>query len=194
MAIEQAWGHLFDAIDNLVNEKDILKVVNKEHISETPRRVVEMYKELFSGCFQDPEEVLKKGFEDTKYNEMVYVNNISFVSVCAHHFCPFFGKAHFAYIPNGKIVGLSKIPRLIKIYAKRPQVQEKLTQEIVDTFDRIIQPKGCGLVMEAEHLCMKIRGVKEETAYTRTTALRGVFMQPLARDEFLNGIRPVGKI
>lgn len=191
--IEHEWDFLRQGVDAVLGIKEIEDSIDHEHIAETPKRVVEMYKELFSGCFMDPEEVLRKGFKNDTYNEMIYMNDISFVSVCAHHWAPFFGKAHFAYIPNGKIVGFSKMPRLVKIYAKRPQVQEKLTQEIVDTFNRIIQPKGCGLVMEAEHLCMKIRGVKEETAYSRTTALRGVFMEPLARDEFLNGIRPVSK-
>lgn len=161
----------------------------KEHIEKTPHRIVASMMELFGGCFEDPESVLSTAFTEKFYDEMVYVNDIPFVSVCAHHQLPFVGKCHFAYIPNGKIVGLSKIPRMVNSYARRPQVQELLTPQIADSFMKIIQPKGCGLVMEAHHFCMMIRGVESSPSYAKTTALRGVFKKADTKHEFLNGIR-----
>ena len=167
---------------------DIAKCIDNEHIKDTPRRVVDSMMEMFKGCFEDPEKVLKVTFSD-KYDEIVYVNDISFVSNCAHHNLPFLGKMHFGYLPKGKIVGLSKIPRLIEIYARRPQVQEKLTQDIVDMFMKKVNPQGCGLVVEAWHLCMMIRGVNQRPAYTKTTALRGTFKtNESTKQEFLRGI------
>src|SRR5882724_8634137 len=179
---------LEDAFKLLFEKPDIAATISSEHIADTPRRIAKVYEFLYSGCSQDPREVLKKTFNDQKYDEMVYVNDIQFVSTCAHHGLVFFGKAHFAYLPDGKIVGLSKIPRLIEIFARRPQVQEKLTVEIVETFMEEVKPKGCGLVMEGIHLCMAIRGVENESAYTKTTAIRGCFKEPTVKSEFLDGI------
>lgn len=176
------------AIEEVVSAKEIRACANHEHTKNTPQRVVESYGELFSGCFVDPKSVLKTAFSDD-YSEMVYINDIQFVSMCMHHFLPFIGKAHFAYIPNKKIVGLSKIPRLIEVYARRPQVQEQLTRQITSEFQRVVQPKGCGLVMEAVHLCMCVRGVRQMTAFTRTSDLRGNFLRRKeVREEFLSGI------
>lgn len=163
--------------------------IEKAHVDETPARYVQSLKEYFSGCSLNPASILAKRFPNKKYDEMVYVNDIRFVSFCAHHLIPFFGKVHFAYVPGKEIVGLSKIPRMIEMFAKRPQVQEKLTVEIADCFAQTLKPKGCGVVIEAHHMCMMIRGVKKETTYSRTTALRGCFLRAKVRAEFLDGIR-----
>lgn len=163
--------------------------IDAEHIRETPERVVKALFEMLQGHFEDPRDVLKKSFKNGRYDEILYVNDISFVSLCAHHALPFFGKCHFGYLPGEYIVGLSKIPRLIEVYSKRLQIQEQLTIEIVDTFNEALKPKGCGLVIEAYHLCMAIRGVENESAYTKSTALRGVFANGTTKQEFLDGIR-----
>lgn len=158
-------------------------------IQDTPQRVVKAFGEYFAGCHEDPKEVLTKGFDSHGYDEMVFNCNIPFVSFCAHHLVPFMGRVHFAYIPDKKLVGLSKIPRLVECFAKRPQLQERLTQEIVDTFQTTIQPHGCGVVVEAVHLCMAIRGVKKEGAFTKTQAIRGCFKAaPEVKYEFLDGV------
>lgn len=185
------WDGIEKGVEEVLALPAIRKTISLDHIQETPGRVVKMYRELFAGCYYDPKEVLRKGFSDQKYDEMVYVTDISFVSMCAHHWAPFMGKVHFAYIPDGKIVGLSKIPRMVEILSRRPQVQEKLTQEIADIFMEVVKPKGCGVMAEAIHLCMAIRGIRKASR-TKTTALRGVFMQPLARDEFLSGVKTNG--
>ena len=184
------WRELEHAVQDVLEIPEIAQTIEKEHIHETPVRFVKAYQEFFGGCWEDPKLVLEKKFEEKKYDEMIYVNEIKFVSFCAHHLVPFMGRVHFAYIPNKYVVGLSKIPRLVEIYARRPQVQEKLTQEIVDTFQEVLQPKGCGCVVEATHMCMAIRGVKKDDAYMRTTALRGAFLEKdIVRQEFLDGIR-----
>ena len=187
---EPSWDwYLRKAISGLLNSEEVKKVISDDHIRDTPDRVVKAFEEYFSGVHEDPEEVLTKGFEVGTYNQMIFVKNISFVSFCAHHITPITGRVHFAYLPKEKIVGLSKIPRLIEIYARRPQVQEKMTQEIVDTFQNVVRPDGCGAVVEAVHLCMTIRGVRKENAVTRTTALKGVFTDKGIKDEFLDGIK-----
>lgn len=179
---------LEEAIGQMVKVPQIAACINGEHTAKTPERVTKAFGELFSGCWEDPQKVLVTSFSDD-YDEMVFVIDISFVSMCAHHFLPFIGVAHFAYIPEKKIVGLSKIPRLVDVFARRPQVQEKLTKEITREFQRVVQPKGCGLVMEAYHLCMAIRGVKKHSAYTKTNDMQGVFRKhPEVRAEFLAGI------
>ena len=183
-----------DAISALYSIDTVQDTIGLEHIEKTPTRVADSIFELLEGCWVDPKQELSTAFTEETYDEIVYVNSISFVSMCAHHLLPFFGKAYFGYLPDGKIVGLSKIPRLIETYSKRPQVQEKLTVEIVDTFDEVIKPKGCGLVMEGIHLCMAIRGVENESAYSRTTALRGIFKtNESTKQEFLQGIQQVSK-
>lgn len=159
---------------------------DSEHYQSTPTRVVKaLSEEMFCGYQQDPESILRV-FKEDGYDEMVAVCNVEFVSFCAHHVLPFVGKAHFAYIPNGKIVGLSKIPRLIHAYSRRLQVQERLCGEIVDMFMKQIEPKGCGIVMEAMHTCMSVRGVRQAGAVTKTSALRGVFKQTEVKSEFLS--------
>jgi len=188
------WNELATGIDSILRVPEIAASIDREHLQQTPERVTKMMREeFFSGCFHDPKSVLSRTFK-SKEDEMVYVNDIHFVSFCAHHLVPFVGKVHFAYIPNGRIVGLSKIPRLIEILAHRPQVQEKLTGEIVDNFQEVLKPKGCGVVIEAVHFCMMIRGVKKETAYTKTNALRGCFKNAATRYEFLDGVKHGGTI
>lgn len=188
-----AFNELEEALNRLYEVPAIARCITHEHVESTPKRVTEVFADLYSGCHQDPVAMLKTKFASDGYDEMVYVNNIKFVSSCAHHGLPFFGKAHFAYLPGKQIVGLSKIPRVVQILARRPQVQEKLTREIVDVFAKEMKPRGCGLVMEGYHLCMMIRGVKNDSAYTKTTALYGAFKKNASlKAEFLDGVRQVG--
>lgn len=182
-----AWSTLHIAIKHVLKEEAIADSIDADHIEETPRRVVAAWKEMMSGCLEDPHEVLRSGrFPVSKYTQMVHMSGVKVYSLCAHHLLPFIGEASFAYIPDKEIVGLSKIPRLIQIYAKRPQVQEKLTDEIVDCFVEEVKPKGCGLIIRAAHLCMECRGVREQDAITSTTALRGIFLSDSnVRQEFI---------
>jgi GTP cyclohydrolase I len=175
------------AVAQMLNTGAIGNAVSGEHVIHTPRRVVEMYEELFSGCFQSPSDALNTLFPSDS-DEMIHVKEITFFSTCQHHLLPFYGRAFFAYIPNGKIVGLSKIPRLIDVYARRPQVQEELTSQIVDAFQRIVEPRGCALMMRAYHFCCMSRGVKQPTSYTETTALRGNFKEAAVKAEFLQSV------
>lgn len=186
--VRRCFWPLVDAVENVLRTPEIIQTISMDHVSLTPLRVAAAFQQYFGGCFEDPEKVLSTGFEEKLYDQMVIESRVGFFSTCAHHLAPFFGKAHFGYIPEGKVVGLSKIPRLIEIYARRPQVQEKLTQEIVNTFDRIIQPKGCGVVIEAYHLCVASRGVECEGAVTTTTALKGCFRDDACKMEFLSRI------
>lgn len=183
---------LEDAYRKLYSHPEIAKCISAEHVQKSPERIARSLFEFYRGCWEDPKKILTTTFQNGHYDEMIYVNDIQFVSFCAHHGLPFFGKAHFAYMPHDKIVGLSKIPRLVEALAHRPQVQEKLTIDIVDTFDTVVKPTGCGMVMEAIHLCMAIRGVENESAYTKTTAIRGNFKFPAIKSEFLDGVRKTG--
>lgn len=176
------------ALKNLLHALPEGATVKREHTEKTGSRVAKMFEQFFEGCFQDPMRILAGGFL-SQADEMIYVNNISFVSTCAHHVLPFLGRVHFAYIPKGTIVGLSKIPRLVECFARRPQIQEEFTEQIVDTFMKAIHPRGCGVVVEAYHMCMSIRGIEKEEAYTMTTGLRGIFKsRPTVKQEFLDGV------
>ena len=148
----------------------------RDGLQNTPGRVGRMFAEIFSGIGTDPDEVLAVTFE-ADHDEMVLVKDIPFASVCEHHLVPFIGKAHVAYIPNedGRITGLSKLARLVDGYAKRPQVQERMTAQIADTLTRVLEPRGVLVVLEAEHLCMAMRGVKKPGSTTVTSAVRGLF-------------------
>jgi GTP cyclohydrolase I len=160
-----------------------------EHTKQTPRRVTAAYAELLSGVDKDPAEVLRTSFEESSYNQMITVESIDFMSVCVHHLLPFYGTCTFAYLPDKRIVGLSKIPRMVDILAHRPQVQERLTQQIVDVFQEVVQPLGCGALIKAWHGCVALRGVKKANARMRTTALRGYFLnKPEVKAEFLAGV------
>lgn len=147
---------------------------DREGLLETPDRVARMYAEMFGGLRKDPREPLKKTFTE-KYDEMVLVKDIGFESMCEHHLLPFIGKAHIAYIPNGKIVGLSKLGRVVEILARRPQVQERMTEDLADLVMEELQAKGVGVVLEASHSCMTIRGIRKAQSMCTTSAMRGGF-------------------
>jgi len=148
----------------------------RDGLKETPRRVAAMYREIFAGMRQDPEAVLDVTFE-AGHSEMVMVRDMPLYSMCEHHLVPWVGKAHVAYIPgkDGRITGLSKLARLVEVFAKRPQVQERLTTQIADTLEKVLRPRGVFVVIEAEHLCMTMRGVRAPGSVTVTSAVRGVF-------------------
>jgi len=158
--------------------REILSAVgedpDREGLSETPERVARMYVEMFSGLRSDPRAPLRKTFTE-KYDEMVLVKDIGFESMCEHHLLPFLGKAHVAYLPNGKIVGLSKLARVVEILARRPQVQERMTEELADLIMEQLDARGVGVVIEATHSCMTVRGVRKPTSICTTSAMRGTF-------------------
>jgi GTP cyclohydrolase IA len=159
---------------------------DREGLLETPKRVAKSMKFLTEGYASSAEEVVGKGIFKEEHDNMIMVRDIELYSLCEHHMLPFFGKAHVAYIPNGKIVGLSKIPRIVDVYARRLQVQERLTEEIAEGLCSVLQPSGVGVVIEAYHLCMMMRGVQKQNSKTITSALRGAFREdPKTRDEFL---------
>ena len=158
----------------------------REGLVKTPERVTQMYNFLTKGYTQNIDEVMNGAVFDEKYSEMVIVKDIDFFSLCEHHLVPFFGKCHVAYIPNGKIVGLSKIPRLVEVFARRLQVQERLTQQVADTLYQYLRPQGVAVVMEAKHLCMIMRGVEKLNSRATTSAMLGSFRNDeKTRSEFL---------
>jgi GTP cyclohydrolase I len=158
---------------------------DREGLRETPGRVARMYAELFSGLNQDPRELLQKTFTQ-KYDEMVLVKDIRFESMCEHHLMPFMGKAHIAYLPNGKIVGLSKLARVLEVLSRRPQVQERMTTELADLLMQELDAKGVAVVLEAMHTCMTIRGVRRSESLCTTSAMRGGFKDnQLTRSELM---------
>ncbi len=159
----------------------------REGLLKTPHRVAEAMKFLTSGYHQDVHQVLNGAIFEEKYNEMVIVRDIDVFSLCEHHLLPFYGRAHVAYIPNGKIVGLSKLPRVVDIYAKRLQVQERLTQQVAQTLYDVLQPDGVAVVIEARHMCMMMRGVEKQNSLATTSAMLGVFeKEQKTRAEFLD--------
>jgi GTP cyclohydrolase I len=159
---------------------------SREGLVGTPRRIAEMYAEVFGGIYEDPGKELRVGFEEG-HHEMVILKDIPFYSMCEHHFLPFHGLAHVGYIPNGRVVGVSKIGRVVEILAKRPQLQERLTTQIADIIVSVLEPKGVAVVIQAEHLCMTMRGVKKPGSNIVTSAMRGLFQKnPLTRSEFLS--------
>lgn len=158
----------------------------REGLVETPRRVAQMYAEIFSGLAVDPRTFLEVGFEEG-HDEMVILKDIPFYSMCEHHFMPFHGVAHVGYIPEGRVVGISKIARVVEAYARRPQLQERLTGQIADCIMECLQPDGVAVVVEAEHLCMTMRGVKKPGSKVVTSAMRGHFRhRQVTRGEFLS--------
>jgi len=162
----------------------------REGLAATPERVAKSLKYLTQGYRQDPGEVIGEALFTVKYDEMVIIRDIDVFSLCEHHMLPFFGKAHVAYLPNGKVVGLSKIPRLVDLYSRRLQVQERLTVQIAQTIQDTIQPRGVGVVIEAMHFCMVMRGVEKQNSVAATSCMLGAFRdhQP-TREEFLGLIR-----
>ena len=172
---------------------ELLKAVGedpeREGLKNTPDRVARMYTELFSGYSADPAKIINGALFDISYDEMVLVRDIEFYSLCEHHMLPFLGRAHVAYIPAGKVIGLSKIPRIVDMYARRLQVQERMTRQIADLLQQILKPQGVAVVVEAVHLCSMMRGVKKHDARMTTSAMHGAFRANLAtRQEFLDNI------
>ena len=149
---------------------------DREGLAETPDRIARMYEEICGGMNEDAAEHLKKTFT-AENNEMVVEKDITFYSMCEHHLMPFYGKAHIAYIPNGKVTGLSKLARTVDVYARRPQIQERLTVQIADALERVLAPKGIMVMLEAEHTCMTMRGIKKPGSKTITTVTRGEFKE-----------------
>ena len=163
--------------------------LDREGLEETPERVARMYEEVFAGLHKDPGKSIKTIFTE-RYEEIVLVKDIPFASMCEHHLLPFLGKAHTAYIPDGKVLGISKLARAVDILARRPQVQERLTNQIADLIERIAKPKAVAVILEASHTCMTIRGVKKPGSSVVTSAMRGLFRRNIAtRNELMNLIR-----
>ena len=171
------------------NYEDILHLLGedkaREGLLKTPERAAKAMRFLTEGYEQDPKKILKSAMFEETYNEMVIVKDIELYSLCEHHMLPFFGKAHIAYIPNGHIVGLSKIPRVVDVFARRLQVQERLTEQILDCINETLQPTGVAVVIEASHMCMMMRGVQKQNSTTTTSGFRGAFKETDTRSEFL---------
>ncbi len=157
--------------------KGIGEDVDREGLRDTPQRVARMYAEFFEGIHVDPKSVINTVFHDEDHEEMVLVKDIPFYSMCEHHLIPFHGSAHVAYLPKGRLTGLSKLARLVEVFARRPQLQERLTTQIADTLMDVLRPYGVLVVVEAEHLCMSMRGVKKPGSITVTSAVRGAFCE-----------------
>ena len=161
----------------------------RDGLLRTPERVRRSIEFLTRGYSMDAASILRGALFDVDYDEMVIVKDIEMFSLCEHHMLPFIGRAHVAYIPNGKVIGLSKIPRLVEVFGRRLQVQERLTREVADAIQDAIQPQGVGVVIEARHLCMMMRGVEKQQSSTVTSAMLGAFREPQTRHEFLSLIR-----
>ena len=161
----------------------------RDGLLSTPKRVEKSMSFLTKGYNEDPTQILRGALFDVDYDEMVIVRDIELFSLCEHHMLPFFGKAHVAYIPKGKVIGLSKIPRLVEVFARRLQVQERLTRQIADAIQHAIEPQGVGVVIEARHLCMMMRGIEKQHSSTVTSAMVGCFRVKETRTEFLSLVR-----
>jgi GTP cyclohydrolase IA len=191
--LEPGWEDKIDFKTIDVAVQQIIKAVGedpaREGLQKTPARVARMYAELFAGYRTDPIAVVNEAIFEVKYDEMVIVRDIEFYSMCEHHMLPFIGRAHVAYIPDGKVLGLSKIPRIVDMYARRLQVQERMTRQIADFLRDLLKPQGVAVVVEAMHLCSMMRGVKKHDARMTTSAMHGAFRANLAtRQEFLDNI------
>lgn len=183
-----------EGLDELaVHYKEVLKLLGedptREGLEKTPIRVAKAMQVLTRGYTQDPKKVLTDALFEEKYNQMVIVKDIDFFSMCEHHMLPFYGKAHVAYIPNGHITGLSKIARVVDIFSHRLQVQERLTEQIMQCINDTLKPQGVMVVIEAKHMCMQMRGVKKQNSITTTSAYSGVFESSKTRNEFMNLLR-----
>ena len=194
--LERIAGLLKEDIDqeHIVNAvTGILKAIgedpSREGLLKTPERVAKAYDELLSGYRTDPIDLLNEAIFEVSYDEMVIVRDIEFYSMCEHHMLPFLGRAHVAYLPKGKVIGLSKIPRIVDMFAKRLQVQERMTRQIADLIDELLHPKGVAVVVEGLHLCSVMRGVKKHDARMTTSSMSGAFRNNLpTRQEFLDNI------
>jgi len=165
---------------------------SRDGLLSTPKRVEKSMAFLTKGYNEDPTEILRGALFDVDYDEMVIVKDVEMFSLCEHHMLPFFGKVHVAYIPKGKVIGLSKIARLVEVFARRLQVQERLTRQIADAIQEAIAPQGVGVVIEARHLCMMMRGIEKQNSSTVTSAMVGCFRQKETRAEFLSLVRQSG--
>jgi GTP cyclohydrolase IA len=180
--------HIADSVTQII--RAIGENTERDGLLKTPERVAKAFEFLTDGYHQNGEAVLKSAMFDEDYNEMVLVKDIEMYSLCEHHLLPFFGKVHIAYIPNGKIVGLSKLPRLVDVYARRLQVQERMTIEIRDCIQNTLNPMGVAVVIEARHLCMQMRGVCKQNSSTTTSAFSGEFLNnDKTRKEFISLIQ-----
>jgi GTP cyclohydrolase I len=185
-------GDVNDPIEGLIASllKELGEDPGRDGLKRTPGRVARAYRTFTEGYAQDPVEILNEAVFEESYDEMVVVKDIGFYSLCEHHMIPFFGRAHVAYIPNGKIVGLSKLPRMVEMFARRLQVQERLTKEIAQAIEDLLAPKGVAVVVESIHLCMMMRGVEQQNAFAITSSLRGEFQaDSKTRAEFMELIR-----
>ena len=181
-----------DPIEGLVITllKELGEDPGRNGLERTPARVARAFRFLTGGYEQEPATILNDALFQVSYDEMVVVKDIDFYSLCEHHLLPFFGRVHVAYIPNGKIVGLSKLPRLVDMFSRRLQVQERLTTEIAGTIESVLAPRGVGVVVEAIHLCMMMRGIEKQNAFAITSSMRGAFnADPKTRSEFMELIR-----
>lgn len=192
MDSDRRWqAYLLEGITQMLAQTSMQKCIEHEHLKATPARFVKAIEDQFWGIHKDPAAELRTSFAERDYDQMVTVAHVEFQSFCAHHLCPFIGKYTFAYLPEREIVGLSKIPRMIEVLCARPQVQEQLSQQIVQTFMAKVQSRGCGVCIDAFHTCMCCRGVKK-WATTRTVALEGCFKtDPSVKSEFLSTVGPV---
>src|SRR3990170_2990952 len=179
-AIEQAVRIILEAVG---------EDTGREGLSRTPERVAQMYSELLAGYRTDPHILVNDAMFEVSYDEMVLVRDIEFYSLCEHHLLPFLGRAHVAYMPNGRVIGLSKIPRIVDLFARRLQLQERMTRQIADIVKELLKPRGVAVVIEGMHLCAMMRGVKKHEARMTTSAMLGVFRSNMAtRQEFLDNI------
>ncbi|HEX5068317.1 MAG TPA: GTP cyclohydrolase I FolE [Myxococcota bacterium] len=181
-----------DPIERLVAQmlKELGEDPGRDGLLRTPSRVARAMRFFTEGYEQDPVAILRSALFDVSYDEMVIVKDIDFYSLCEHHMLPFFGRVHVAYVPNGKVLGLSKIPRLVGMFSRRLQVQERLTTQIAETLQRVLEPKGVAVVVEAIHLCMMMRGVQQQNTSAVTSSVHGVFAEdPKTRQEFMDLIR-----
>jgi GTP cyclohydrolase I len=199
--------HAFDAVSEHEHDprvagiashvREIIKILGLSpdldpNLLDTDERVAKMYLDIFSGLDEGTRPKLTTFPNDEHYTAMVMEKEIPFYSMCAHHFVPFYGHGHIAYIPNERIVGLSKLPRLLEFYARRPQLQERLTEQVASVLEEELRPQGVMVVIEARHLCVEMRGVRKPGAVTVTSAIRGIFMQKAVREEFLDLLRRSG--
>jgi GTP cyclohydrolase I len=179
-------------IESLIEEllRELGEDPRREGLLRTPGRVGRAFEFITQGYSQDPQKILNDAVFEESYNEMVIVKDIDFFSLCEHHMLPFFGRAHVAYVPNGRIVGLSKIARLVEMYSRRLQVQERLTNEIAHVIEKVLQPRGVAVILEAQHLCMMMRGVQKQNSYAISSAMLGEFeSDPKTRGEFVQLVR-----
>ncbi|MDG1396629.1 MAG: GTP cyclohydrolase I FolE [Flavobacteriales bacterium] len=181
-------GHFKEVLSHIGEDSQ------REGLLKTPERVAKAMQFLTQGYEQDPSQILKSAMFAEEYNEMVIVKDIEFYSLCEHHMLPFFGKCHIAYIPNGHIVGLSKFPRMVDAFARRLQVQERLTDQVRDCLEDTLKPLGVAVCIEAQHLCMQMRGVQKQNSFTTTSAFSGAFMDnDITRNEFISLVKGLGR-